>query len=71
MNVIPAWKQGITGKGVVVTILDDGLESDHPDIEQNYVSRERGRERKRRRLIVSPLLPTGSESVVRCEQSRR
>lgn len=38
MNVIPAWQQGITGKGVVVTILDDGLESDHPDIEQNYVS---------------------------------
>ncbi|KAH8358982.1 hypothetical protein KR093_003624, partial [Drosophila rubida] len=36
MNVIPAWKEGITGKGVVVTILDDGLESDHPDIEQNY-----------------------------------
>ncbi|XP_030572268.1 furin-like protease 1 [Drosophila novamexicana] len=36
MNVIPAWQQGITGKGVVVTILDDGLESDHPDIEQNY-----------------------------------
>ncbi|XP_033150699.1 furin-like protease 1 isoform X3 [Drosophila busckii] len=36
MNVIPAWKQGITGKGVVVTILDDGLESDHPDIEENY-----------------------------------
>uniref|UniRef100_A0A6P4EUX2 furin n=1 Tax=Drosophila rhopaloa TaxID=1041015 RepID=A0A6P4EUX2_DRORH len=36
MNVIPAWKEGITGKGVVVTILDDGLESDHPDIEDNY-----------------------------------
>lgn len=38
MNVIPAWEQGITGKGVVVTILDDGLESDHPDLEHNYVS---------------------------------
>lgn len=38
MNVIPAWKEGITGKGVVVTILDDGLESDHPDLEKNYVS---------------------------------
>lgn len=38
MNVIPAWKEGITGKGVVVTILDDGLESDHPDLQQNYVS---------------------------------
>lgn len=39
MNVIPAWREGITGKGVVVTILDDGLESDHPDLEQNYVSK--------------------------------
>ncbi|XP_058985494.1 furin-like protease 1 isoform X3 [Musca domestica] len=36
MNVIPAWKEGITGKGIVVTILDDGLESDHPDIINNY-----------------------------------
>uniref|UniRef100_A0A1I8PLW2 furin n=1 Tax=Stomoxys calcitrans TaxID=35570 RepID=A0A1I8PLW2_STOCA len=36
MNVIPAWKEGITGKGIVVTILDDGLESDHPDIISNY-----------------------------------
>ncbi|XP_053671627.1 furin-like protease 1, isoforms 1/1-X/2 [Anopheles nili] len=36
MNVIPAWKEGVTGKGVVVTILDDGLELDHPDLEHNY-----------------------------------
>uniref|UniRef100_A0A034VHS7 furin n=1 Tax=Bactrocera dorsalis TaxID=27457 RepID=A0A034VHS7_BACDO len=36
MNVVPAWQSGITGKGIVVTILDDGLESDHPDIEHNY-----------------------------------
>lgn len=40
MNVIPAWREGVTGNGVVVTILDDGLESDHPDLEQNYVSIE-------------------------------
>lgn len=38
MNVIPTWQKGITGKGVVVTILDDGLEYDHPDLEHNYVS---------------------------------
>lgn len=38
MNVIPAWMEGITGKGAVVTILDDGLEKDHPDLKQNYVS---------------------------------
>ncbi|XP_030029259.2 furin-like protease 1 isoform X2 [Manduca sexta] len=36
MNVIPAWREGITGKGVVVTILDDGLETDHPDLINNY-----------------------------------
>ncbi|XP_063929314.1 furin-like protease 1 isoform X3 [Zophobas morio] len=36
MNVIPAWLEGITGKGAVVTILDDGLEKDHPDLLQNY-----------------------------------
>ncbi|XP_017481482.1 PREDICTED: furin-like protease 1, isoforms 1/1-X/2 [Rhagoletis zephyria] len=36
MNVVPAWQAGITGRGIVVTILDDGLESDHPDIEHNY-----------------------------------
>lgn len=39
MNVIPAWRSGITGKGIVVTILDDGLEKDHPDLMHNYVSR--------------------------------
>lgn len=38
MNVIPAWREGITGKGIVVTILDDGLEKDHPDLSANYVS---------------------------------
>jgi subtilisin family serine protease len=38
MNVQPAWMEGITGLGVVVTILDDGLEKDHPDLFRNYVS---------------------------------
>ena len=37
MNILPAWKQGFTGKGVVVTILDDGIERDHPDLRSNYV----------------------------------
>jgi len=38
MNVQPAWQDGITGKGVVVSILDDGIETDHPDLLRNYVS---------------------------------
>lgn len=39
MNVQGAWAQGIIGRGIVVTILDDGLETDHPDLRKNYVSR--------------------------------
>ena len=36
MNVTGAWELGYTGKGVVVTILDDGIEADHPDLIDNY-----------------------------------
>ncbi|OWA52946.1 Furin-like protease 1, isoforms 1/1-X/2 [Hypsibius exemplaris] len=39
MNVQKAWQMGYTGQGVVVTILDDGLEKDHPDISINYDAR--------------------------------
>ena len=38
MNIIPAWQKGYTGKGVVVTILDDGIERNHTDLYINYVS---------------------------------
>ncbi|CAN9506834.1 unnamed protein product [Ophioblennius macclurei] len=36
MNVLAAWQRGYTGKNVVVTILDDGIERNHPDLVQNY-----------------------------------
>lgn len=38
MNVLAAWQRGYTGRNVVVTILDDGIERNHPDLLQNYVS---------------------------------
>lgn len=38
MNVRSVWARGYAGQGVVVTILDDGLETDHPDLKPNYVS---------------------------------
>ena len=38
MNVEPAWEAGFTGRNVVVSILDDGIERDHPDLIKNYVS---------------------------------
>jgi hypothetical protein len=36
MNVQQAWLEGATGKGVSVTILDDGIEKNHPDLIANY-----------------------------------
>ncbi|THD28816.1 Furin [Fasciola hepatica] len=36
MNVRSAWARGYAGQDVVVTILDDGLETDHPDLKENY-----------------------------------
>ncbi|VDK42631.1 unnamed protein product [Anisakis simplex] len=41
-NVKEAWDLGYTGRGIVVTILDDGLERTHPDIAPNYGRRGRG-----------------------------
>ncbi|KAM3876997.1 stereocilin [Diretmus argenteus] len=36
LNATGAWELGYTGKGVVVSILDDGIEKNHPDLSQNY-----------------------------------
>lgn len=36
MNIVPVWKNNITGKGVVISVLDDGLDRTHPDLEANY-----------------------------------
>ncbi|XP_048454088.1 PC3-like endoprotease variant B [Rhincodon typus] len=36
INVMPAWKKNITGSGVVVTIIDDGIDHEHTDLKRNY-----------------------------------
>ncbi|XP_019768309.2 neuroendocrine convertase 1 [Dendroctonus ponderosae] len=36
LNVVPVYKAGISGKGVRITILDDGIEYTHEDLNQNY-----------------------------------
>lgn len=38
LNILTAWSRGYTGLGVVLTVLDDGLEKDHPDLAANYVT---------------------------------
>ncbi|KAJ7358829.1 hypothetical protein OS493_020664 [Desmophyllum pertusum] len=36
MNVKAAWRAGYTGKGVLVAVVDDGVNSDHPDLVSNF-----------------------------------
>ncbi|XP_075063934.1 furin [Mixophyes fleayi] len=36
IHVKEAWEQGFTGRGIVISILDDGIEKNHPDLQDNY-----------------------------------
>jgi hypothetical protein len=36
MNVREAWLMGYAGRNVSISILDDGIQRDHPDLIQNY-----------------------------------
>ncbi|XP_072748578.1 neuroendocrine convertase 1 [Anoplolepis gracilipes] len=36
LNVLPLYRRGITGRGVKIAILDDGLEYNHDDLRSNY-----------------------------------
>ena len=38
MGVYEAWINGFFGKGVVIAILDDGMDIDHSDLKANYVN---------------------------------
>ncbi|XP_030250288.1 neuroendocrine convertase 2-like isoform X2 [Sparus aurata] len=36
LNVMPVWSNNITGNGVVVTIIDDGVDHANKDLEKNF-----------------------------------
>ncbi|XP_045398712.1 proprotein convertase subtilisin/kexin type 4 isoform X4 [Lemur catta] len=44
LNILQVWSQGLTGQGVVVSVLDDGIEKDHPDLWANYVRPQAARD---------------------------
>jgi len=35
-KVYEVWEMGYTGKGVVISVLDDGMDHTHPDLKDNY-----------------------------------
>ncbi|XP_044184496.1 proprotein convertase subtilisin/kexin type 6-like isoform X1 [Acropora millepora] len=35
-NVIDVWKRNVTGQGVVVAVVDEGFDPEHPEIKDNY-----------------------------------
>ena len=39
MNIDKVWNQGITGKNVIVAVVDDAVDFRHADLKRNYVSR--------------------------------
>jgi len=36
MNISGAWSEGVTGKGILVIHLDDGLDYTHDDLKRNF-----------------------------------
>jgi len=37
-NLVPAWNRNLTGQGVIIGIVDDGLQRLHPDLAPNYIA---------------------------------
>jgi subtilisin family serine protease len=38
VNVEGAWARGLTGNGVVISIVDDGVQGDHPDLAAGFLN---------------------------------
>lgn len=36
--MLDVWKMGFTGKGVVVAVVDEGIEKNHKELQKNFVS---------------------------------
>ena len=36
MNILKAWDNGYTGKDIVISVMDTGLQTDHDEFKQRY-----------------------------------
>ncbi|KAL1917644.1 uncharacterized protein VTP21DRAFT_4037 [Calcarisporiella thermophila] len=36
LNVTEVWRQGVTGRGVIVAVIDDGIDMENEDLRSNY-----------------------------------
>ena len=63
LGILAAWEKGYTGKGVIVSILDDGLEWNHTDIQENYVRLPYKAARTHMFCVALLLLVSGSCSL--------
>lgn len=64
INVLPVWKRGITGKGVVVSVLDDGVDYTHAEF-ANIWRKDLAYDFNKRNDDPSPKLPTENHGT-RC-----
>ncbi|NLX90728.1 MAG: S8 family serine peptidase [Firmicutes bacterium] len=64
INVPPLWKEGYFGDGVVVAVMDTGVDLNHPDLEQNYRGNLPGHSHKDSWFDATGTLPNSAEGPV-------
>uniref|UniRef100_A0A1X7TFY6 Peptidase S8/S53 domain-containing protein n=1 Tax=Amphimedon queenslandica TaxID=400682 RepID=A0A1X7TFY6_AMPQE len=63
LNAEPAWIQGYTGNGILVGVVDDGVQHNHTDLRNNYVSASSYNFNEN---ISDPSPPSGSSHGTAC-----
>lgn len=53
MNVAGVWEMGITGKGIISAMVDDGLDFESPDLADNFVRRKSSTSTRLEREILT------------------
>lgn len=51
INVTGVWEHNVTGQGVTVVVIDDGVEHTHEDIQSNYVSLKRQNKKQQKNIV--------------------